>query len=67
VTNNGNLTEYTFTGNGNFTFEYKDTYGNTGSTAAIVTWIDTTPPTCGNTWIPEGNERSSGSITFTLS
>ena len=40
VTNNGGLTEYTFTGNGNFIFEYEDAYGNTGSTLATVSWID---------------------------
>jgi hypothetical protein len=40
VTNNGNSTEYIFTGNGIFTFEYKDIYGNTGNTTAVVTRID---------------------------
>jgi hypothetical protein len=37
----------TFMHNGNFTFEFVDLRGNTGSTTATVTWITstTTPPT----------------------
>jgi len=45
VTNNSNLTSYTFTGNDTFTFEFQDAYGNTGSEIATVTGIDKTGPT----------------------
>jgi hypothetical protein len=37
---------HTFTGNDNFTFIYKDSFGNTGSSVAVVNWIDKTVPTC---------------------
>ncbi|MDE5540108.1 MAG: hypothetical protein K2J20_06440, partial [Bacilli bacterium] len=45
VTNNGGKTTYTFTKNGEFTFEFKDAAGNTGKTTAKVDWIDKTAPT----------------------
>ncbi|WP_195943927.1 Ig-like domain repeat protein, partial [Turicibacter sanguinis] len=43
VTNNNGNKEYIFTDNGEFTFEYVDDYGNTGSTTAKVDWIVKTP------------------------
>ena len=43
VTNNNGRAEYIFTDNGEFTFEYVDDYGNTGSTKAEVNWIVKTP------------------------
>lgn len=39
INNNGN-NEYVFTENGEFTFEFKDTAGNTGSAKAVVTSIE---------------------------
>lgn len=39
VTNNNGLKKYTFTENGEFTFEYRDRAGNIGSTTAKVDWI----------------------------
>ncbi len=45
VTNNNGNKEYTFTENGEFTFEYVDDYGNTGTTTAKVDWIVKTPDT----------------------
>ena len=39
ITNNNGKTTYTFTENGEFTFEYVDKAGNKGSTKAVVTWI----------------------------
>ncbi len=45
VTNNSWSTSYIFSGNGDFIFEYQDSVGNTGTTTASVTWIDTTAPT----------------------
>ncbi len=44
ITNNGGSDEYTFKENGKFTFEFKDDYGNVGSTTAEVTWIDKIAP-----------------------
>jgi|GEM_PF-7055766 len=44
VTNNGGSTSYTFTENGEFTFEFVDVAGNTGSAKAIVSNIDKTSP-----------------------
>lgn len=44
ITNNGGSREYTFTSNGEFTFEYVDDYGNVGKSTAKVTWIDKTAP-----------------------
>lgn len=44
VTNNDGKTTYTFTENGEFTFEFVDEEGRTGSTTARVDWIDKTPP-----------------------
>jgi len=40
ITNNGGSANYTFIGNGSFTFTFTDAYGNAGSTTATVTWID---------------------------
>ncbi len=45
VTNNNGKTEYTFTKNGEFTFEYTDSKGNKGTQTAKVDWIDTETPT----------------------
>lgn len=45
ITNNGGKNTYTFTDNGEFTFEFKDDAGNIGSETAKVTWIDRSRPT----------------------
>ncbi|MDE5539287.1 MAG: discoidin domain-containing protein, partial [Bacilli bacterium] len=45
ITNNNGKTTYTFTKNGEFTFNYKDAAGNTGKITAKVDWIDKTAPT----------------------
>jgi hypothetical protein len=39
VTNNPD-TNYIFTGNDTFTFQFRDQAGNTGSAEAMVHWID---------------------------
>ena len=44
INNDGNVT-YTFTENGDFTFEYTDEAGNKGKVKAIVNWIDKEAPT----------------------
>ena len=65
VTNNGGLTEYTFTGNGNFTFEYEDAYGNTGSTLATVSWIDKDSPEAVSViYSPSGNTNQPVIVTL---
>jgi|GEM_PF-2424850 Fibronectin type III domain./S-layer homology domain. len=45
ITNNGGSATYTFTGNGEFTFEYVDAYGNVGSSKAVVGNVDKVAPT----------------------
>jgi len=40
VTNNGGKTTYTFTKNGEFTFEFADKAGNKGTATAKVDWIE---------------------------
>jgi hypothetical protein len=64
VTNNGGSTTYTFTSNGNFTFEFKDTYGNTGSKKAEVNRIDKTKPVGTITYSTTG--RTNQNVTATL-
>ncbi len=44
VLNNNGLNTYTFQENGEFTFEYRDAAGNTGSAKAVVNWIDKVAP-----------------------
>ena len=39
ITNNGNSREYTFTENGEFTFEFQDKAGNKGTATAKVDWM----------------------------
>jgi hypothetical protein len=65
VTNNGERTDYTFTGNGNFTFEFIDVYGNTGQETATVSRIDKTPVTGTITYSPNGIPTS-GNVIATL-
>ena len=43
ITNNNGSNVYTFTENGEFTFEFIDEAGNKGSVKAVVNWIDSTP------------------------
>ena len=44
ITNNGGSDTYTFTENGEFTFEFVNDQGKTGRATAIVNWIDRDPP-----------------------
>ena len=44
VLNNDGKTEYIFTENGEFTFEFEDGAGNRASMHAAVNWIDKLPP-----------------------
>ena len=44
ITNNDGSREYTFTENGEFTFEFEDEYGMQGSKKVEVTWIDKEAP-----------------------
>ena len=45
IINNQGKDTYTFTKNGEFTFEFVDQIGNKGTATAKVDWIDTTAPT----------------------
>ncbi len=45
VRNNDGKTNYVFTENGEFIFEFQDAAGNTGSITAKVDWIDKVAPT----------------------
>lgn len=64
VTNNEGKPSYTFTKNGEFTFTFVDTAGNTGSKAVAVSWIDKDPPTA----IPEYSttKKTNQPVTVTL-
>jgi len=64
VTNNGGSSTYTFSGNGSFTFEFKDAAGNTGNAIATVDWIDKTPPTATVEYSP--SIATNGNVTATL-
>ncbi|VVB57434.1 Uncharacterised protein [uncultured archaeon] len=44
ITNNGGNSTYLFTTNGEFTFQFQDAAGNSGSAAAAVSTIDKTAP-----------------------
>ena len=44
ITNNNGKNTYTFTKNGTFTFEFRDTAGNTGTAIARVDWIEEKQP-----------------------
>lgn len=44
ILNNGGSPWYTFTENGQFTFEYEDEAGNIGHQTAVVSWIDKVAP-----------------------
>ncbi len=44
ITNNGGSKSYTFTENGEFTFTFKDSAGNTSTKTANVTWINEKKP-----------------------
>lgn len=50
VTNNSWSIYYTFTESGSFTFQFQDSFGNTGEATATVTWIDKTIPIVALNW-----------------
>ena len=45
ITNNGGSNTYTFSEDGEFTFEFVNELGNEGTATAKVNWIDKVPPT----------------------
>ena len=68
MTNNGGATTFTFTGNGTFTFEFIDSYGNTGSEIATVNWIDKIAPYATSlTYNPTGNSNTGVVVTLITS
>lgn len=61
-----NTYNHTFTGNGNFTFNFQDLAGNTGSVIATVNNIDKTIPTASINLSPDSWTYVSWNITATL-
>ncbi len=66
VTNNSGRTNYTFTENGSFTFEFKDINGLTGSATAEVDWIDKTLPTATATYSTTDKTKNNVTVTLTF-
>ncbi len=58
---------HTFTENGEYTFEFADAAGNTGTIAANVTWIDKNLPTANITYSTDSltNQDVTATVTFT--
>ncbi|PLX34252.1 MAG: hypothetical protein C0604_01940, partial [Clostridiales bacterium] len=66
VINNGGSSQYEFTTNGSFTFEFRDAAGNTGSKAAEVTLIDTLAPNAPAIHLNPESGVSTGSVEVSL-
>jgi hypothetical protein len=67
VTNSGNATDHTFTGNDSFIFNFVDHVGNTGSKTATVNWIDKTLPQITNlTYTPDSATSGNVEVSITL-
>ncbi len=64
VINNGGSNTYTFTKNGEFTFELEGESGKTGSVTAKVDWIDKEIPTATLTYTPE--TTTNGEVLVTM-
>ncbi len=66
VTNNDGKDTYTFTENGEFTFEFKDNKGTKGTATAKVDWIVKTLPTPSITYTPNSltNQDVTATVTF---
>ncbi|MGE5416597.1 MAG: hypothetical protein ACM3UZ_07530, partial [Acidobacteriota bacterium] len=64
ITNNYGYSNYTFSNNGSFTFQYKDSSGNPGSATATVDWIDKIPPSATITYNPP--TATSGVVVATI-
>jgi len=64
IINNEGKDSYTFTENGEFTFQYRDPDGDTGSFTAKVDWIDRTAPTGKIYYTP--NTKTSGNVSVQI-
>lgn len=62
ITNNDGSDTYTFSENGEFTFEFVDEYGMTGSAIAKVTWIDKDLPDANIDYEIDNNHKISISL-----
>lgn len=62
ITNNGGSDTYTFSENGEFTFEFVDEYGVTGSATAKVNWIDKDIPDANIDYELDDNHKISISL-----
>jgi hypothetical protein len=67
ITNNNGLADYSFVANDSFTFEYIDSFGNVGSKATNVNWIDKVAPTAIVSYNPAGATTASVIATITPS
>ncbi|CAG7643887.1 Ig-like domain repeat protein [Paenibacillus allorhizosphaerae] len=64
VINNGGSSRYTFTENGQFTFQFQDAAGNRGEMTAVVNRIDKQPPTANIAY--STTQPTSGRVRATL-
>ena len=65
VTNNWGSTNYTFTNDGNFTYIFRDSVGNTNSLSGSVNWIDKQGPSSPTLVFPvDANHYGATSITL---
>jgi hypothetical protein len=66
ITNNDGSDTYTFTKNGEFTFEFEDEYGRKGTATATVNWIDKEAPVATITYskTEETEEEVAACISF---
>lgn len=62
ITNNGGSDTYTFSENGEFTFEFIDEYGYTGTAIAKVDWIDKSIPDADIDYELDSNNKISISL-----
>ena len=67
ITNNDGKDTYTFTENGEFTFEFIDNYGNKGSIVAVVANIDKVAPTVEVKYSTTDETTESVTVTITPS
>lgn len=64
ITNNNGKDSYVFTENGTFTFEFIDKNGNTGTSTAVVDWIDKVAPSASIQY--SDTNKTSNPVTVTL-
>ncbi len=63
VVNNNGRSEYVFTDNGEFTFEFEDRAGNRATATARVNWIDKIPPNASLSYSHTGMSKNPVTVT----